>query len=129
MISFVFVHILLIAQRLLELLADYRGGCHARYRGLVAVVVGGLGIFSQRELYRNGRLHDKLVHALRPERLYQRERTAYRICASDARTHAGNSRADRVPKTPVHGVYAVDGAQMRGRRVGDLVAVVALELH
>ena len=111
---------------LVQLLADERRGRHAGDRRLVLIVIDRLGVLAQRELDRQRRFEDHIVHPP-AGRLDQRDLPADRVGAARADRRRRHARLARLAEAAVHRVDAVDRAQLRRDRVGVLVAVRALE--
>ncbi len=120
------LQILLIPLRLEKLLADQRGGGHARCGRLALAVVDGFGVLAQRHFHGERSLHDHFVDT-GAGRFHRRHLPADRVRAPGPRHHRRHAGRAGFPEAAVQRVHRVDRAELRGHGVGVLVAVVALE--
>ena len=103
-----------------------RRGCHARDGRFVLVVVDRLRVLAQRELDRQRRLENHIVHTAAC-RLEQRNLSADGVCAARADSGSRHTGLKCLAEAAVERVDAVQCTQVRRRRIGVLVAVRALK--
>ena len=115
-----------ILLRLVQLLADDARGCHARDGRFVLIVVDRLWVLAQRELDRQRRLENHIVHTAAC-RLEQRNLSADGVCAARADCGSRHTGLKCLAEAAVERVDAVQCTQVRRRRIGVLVAVRALK--
>ena len=111
-----------------QILPDDGSGGHPGDGSLMPLVVGELGVLSQRQLHGRRGLDD---HVVQPAAggLHGYELAADGVGAARTGQDRGHSRQPRVPEAAVHRVHSVDGPQVGGAGVSGLVAVVPLKAH
>lgn len=114
-----------IFQRLAQLLPDQGGSGHPGGGGLVPVAVRLFGVLAQGEFHGRWGQHHHVVHPA-AHRLHRRRLTGDGVAAAGAGEHGGDPGLPGLLEAVVHGVQAVDGPQVGGAGVRDLIAVVVI---
>ena len=92
------------------------------------LAVAALGILAKGALHGDGVLHDHVVHTLAVE-LDGNKGAANHIGAAGAGAGGGDAATQGVGESFVHGIDGVDGTELGGEGVNDLVIVHALPAH
>ncbi len=108
-----------------QLLADEGSDAHAGGGAIAVCSVIGHGIFTKGNLDSGGGKNDHIVDAA-PRRFDKGELPADGIGTAGPRQNAGDAHGKGVVKGAVHGIDAVDGAEIGGGGIGVFVGLIHL---
>ena len=109
-----------------QLLPDQRGSGHAGGRSFVPVIVAAFGVFAQCKFHGDGSAQDHIVYPT-ANRLDGGHLAADGVGAARAGDNRGHAALPGLLKAAVKGVDGVNGPELGGDGVGDLVAVVTFK--